>query len=642
MTPLVSGAIVAISSSPALSIVVKITAIMTLAFIGVRLARESRAAVRHALLVAMFGVVLVMPIASLVTPRVRVNVPVMAESRIAKLRPLGDEPIPFFTPANDRARVIFVVPQAPVSTSSPWRSSHAFSDLLLAGWVAGTVLFLLPMAIGLWQIRSLRQSGLPWPRGQAVVEAFARDAGIRRRVKVLLHEALPGPMTCGVVRPAIVLPRDAEDWDRDDLSRAIVHELEHVRRSDSVTRCLAWVASAVYWFHPLVWMGWHRLVLEAERSCDDAVLGLSEATAYAEQLVELAKRMSMARRLPLLAMAEKRDLAIRVGAVLDGRQRRGPLGTFSVALACAAALMLIVAVAPLLLVAAPQASPSLHPAFEVASIKEVRAPSSVEKTPLGQFHIGISIDGSRADYGFMSLAELIPYAYGLRQYQVSGPNWMDETRWDILATIPEGQSADRAPEMMQGLLAERFKLSIHRENRERSVYALVIGKGGLKIKEAAAEEHTAAPQPAGIGLSLNNDAKTRVISSGAVGSMRITAGPNGGTQMEFAKITMAALTDRLAQFTDRPIVDATQLKGFYQVILELPPSAMNGIAFAQKLAIFAGLGSVGAGIGDTNTPGSSGAALTQAVKRLGLELHSRKSPVETIIVDGMQKTPTAN
>ena len=57
----------------------------------------------------------------------------------------------------------------------------------------------------------------------------------------------------------------------------------------------------------------------------------------------------------------------------------------------------------------------------------------------------------------------------VKRYQLSGRSWMNETRWDILAKIPEGQPADRAPEMMQNLLVERFKLSIHRENREQSV-----------------------------------------------------------------------------------------------------------------------------------------------------------------------------
>jgi uncharacterized protein (TIGR03435 family) len=284
---------------------------------------------------------------------------------------------------------------------------------------------------------------------------------------------------------------------------------------------------------------------------------------------------------------------------------------------------------------------AVPPAFEVASIKEVRVPSSLENTPAGQFHIGTNIDGSRADYGFMSLADLIPYAYRVKRYQVSGPAWMNETRWDILAKIPQGQSADRAPEMMQRLLAERFKLSIHRENREQSAYALVVGRGGLKIREAAAEED-GAPQLAGLGLRMNNDGKAAVISGSATGTMRLTTGPNGGMQMEIAKITMAALADRLTQFMDRPVVDATELKGNYQVTLELPPDAMAGIAFADKLAIFAGSGSVGVGIADANALDSSGAAMIQAVKRLGLELQSHKAPIEMIIVDRLEKTPTAN
>ena len=115
--------------------------------------------------------------------------------------------------------------------------------------------------------------GLAFAYGQSLADLLARDAGIRRRVEVLQHEDLPGPMTCGVLHPAIVLPRESQTWDAGDLHRAIVHELEHVRRADWATQCLARMVCAAYWFHPLVWMTWRRLCLEAERSCDDAVLG---------------------------------------------------------------------------------------------------------------------------------------------------------------------------------------------------------------------------------------------------------------------------------------------------------------------------------------------------------------------------------
>jgi len=274
-------------------------------------------------------------------------------------------------------------------------------------------------------------------------------------------------------------------------------------------------------------------------------------------------------------------------------------------------------------------------AFEVASIKEARPPLSIENIQAAQFHVGMNIQGSSADYGFMSLADLIPYAYRVKRYQLSGPSWMSETRWDILAKIPEGQPADRAPEMMQNLLAERFKLSIRRGNREQSVYALVVGKGGLKIKEAASSEEGVG---GGLNVSINNDGVA--ISGGATGTMRMTAGPNGGMQMQMAKITMAALADRLTQFMDRPVVDATELKGNYQVTLDVPKEAMTGMAFAQKLAALAGLGSFA--VPNASVPDTSGAAIIQAVKVLGLELQSRKAPLETIIVDRLEKTPTAN
>jgi len=281
---------------------------------------------------------------------------------------------------------------------------------------------------------------------------------------------------------------------------------------------------------------------------------------------------------------------------------------------------------------------ALPAAFEVASIKEARPPASIEDIQAAQFHIGMNINGSRADYGFMSLADLIPYAYRVKRYQVSGPGWMNETRWDILVRIPEGQPADRAPEMMQKVLVERFKLSIHRENREQSVYALVVGNGGLKIKEAAALEEPVVG--GGLDVRINSDNSGVAISSSATGPMRMTPGPNGGMQLQMAKITMAALADRLTQFMDRPVVDATGLKGNYQVTLDLPREAMNGMAFAEKLVALAGSGSFG--VPDVSDPNTSPSPIIRSVKNLGLDLQSRKAPVETIIVDRVEKTPTAN
>jgi uncharacterized protein (TIGR03435 family) len=277
--------------------------------------------------------------------------------------------------------------------------------------------------------------------------------------------------------------------------------------------------------------------------------------------------------------------------------------------------------------------------FEVASIKE--APSSPgENLQAGQFHVGIQIDGSRADYGFMSLADLIPYAYRVKPYQVSGPGWLNDTRWNVLARIPEGQSPARAPEMMQALLAERFRLATHRENREQTVYALLVARGGSQLKEATATgDEDEAPTGA---FSMKNDAKGITISGGAAGTMRLTPGPGSGMQMQLAKISMAGFADVLTQFMDRPVVDATDLKGRYQVALDVPMEAMAGMTFVQKVTAFAGLSGFGARDGAAPDSGAVSAAVVQAVKRLGLELQPRRAPVDTLVVDRVDRTPTAN
>jgi TonB family protein len=361
MIPAINEVILAMSSSLVASIVVKATAFIALGLTGASLARRSRASVRHALLAAAFGMLLVLPVASFVVPAVRIELPAAAKQRAVRAVP-------------EIAIAIPTTGYASVAAPAP-RSGPSITALLLTAWIAGMVLFLSPVLLGLWQVRSLRRSALPWAHGQAAANRLALDVGIHRRVTVLLHEDLPGPMTCGALHPAIVLPLEAEGWDAEALNRAIVHELEHVRRGDWVSQCLARAVCAIYWFHPLVWMAWRRLTLEAERSCDDAVLGRSDAAAYADQLVGLAQRLSSARRSPLLAMVSRSDLAARVGAVLDSRQRRGRAGTLPVALACAAAAALVLTLSPFRMVAAPPSE------TVVADAAPVAAPAPAEPAP---------------------------------------------------------------------------------------------------------------------------------------------------------------------------------------------------------------------------------------------------------------------
>ncbi len=345
MTSIVADLALSVGNSQATSLIAKATVILMLALVGVRFARRNSAAVRHVLLAAAFAMLLALPIASILVRTVRlVPVPIVISSTL-------ESPVLFsqirFTPRADRVSTV----SRERATIPPSRVSA--SVILLAIWAAGSFLFLLPVFVGLWHMQKLRL-GRPWRHGQSIVRKLAADVGVHRPVEALLHGAVSSPGSCGAFRPVIVLPMDAPTWQEDDLNRAIIHELEHIRRGDWVSQCLARAVCACYWFHPLVWIAWRQLVLEAERACDDAVLQRAEATAYADQLVVLAERTSNPSNWPLLTLANRTELATRVVAVLDSRQQRGRAGIVCLAFACAVSVLLVATISPFRIVTAAQ------------------------------------------------------------------------------------------------------------------------------------------------------------------------------------------------------------------------------------------------------------------------------------------------
>jgi uncharacterized protein (TIGR03435 family) len=444
-----------------LAILAKATVVMAAGLMGAWFARGSRAAVRHAVLAAVFAVLLVLPIASMVVPPVRVVVPVSG----AFVETIGA------TPQVAASTSVGVVGASSVSR----RALPSAASSLLAGWLCGSLFLLVRVMVGLRQVHTLRRFGLPWPDGQRMVDRLTR-----RRVELLVHESLSAPVTCGVLHPAIMLPLDAQRWDMQGLNRALVHEFEHVRRADWVSHCIARIVCAVYWFHPLVWVAWRRLALEAERACDDAVLTGSEATLYADQLVGLARRLSTDRKSPALAMANRSDLSARVGAVLDSGQRRGRAGKMLVATACAAAMLLVVTLSPLRIAAAPQTAAGNARAFEVASVKPY--------APAGPPYEGCN---SHDDSGMLkragcTLQQLVQQAYSVKAYQVrvKAPAWVSSDRFAVEARPNAPATRAEMTLMLQPLLTERFHLKIHWENTQSAVYFLQVASHGPKLGTA--------------------------------------------------------------------------------------------------------------------------------------------------------------
>jgi len=295
-------------------------------------------------------------------------------------------------------------------------------------------------------------------------------------------------------------------------------------------------------------------------------------------------------------------------------------------------------VLPALLFAAGLAVAQTPLSFEVASIKPGGAmdPAAIMA---GKMRIGMKIDAARVDIGMLSLSDLIRIAYKVKSYQVQGPEWMTGERFNISAKLPEGAKEDQVPEMLQTLLAERFKLTIHRQSKEQNVYALVVAKGGLKMKPAEPDDPKAepAPGPAATGIRMSGDiqGKGMVVSGGPNGNQTKMTMNNGMMHMENSKMPMPGLVEMLSRFVDKPVVDMTELKGEYQVGIDLSMEDMRNIARASGM----GGAMMLAGPAEASDPSSS---IFTSVAQLGLKLEPRKSPIDLIVVDHLEKLPSEN
>ena len=338
---------------------------------------------------------------------------------------------------------------------------------------------------------------------------------------------------------------------------------------------------------------------------------------------------------------------------------------------------------------AQQTPPKL--AFEVATIKPSPPLSSIAaQAASGKIDLGMRMDASQFDMKFLSLANLIAMAYKLKPHQIAGPDWIKTQLWEIHAKLPPGSNKDQIPEMMQSLLAERFKLTFHRETREQPVYALTVAKTGLKMKEAAEEPaapaapatpspeadtskpaaatpaadaaKTAPPKEGGgkevmtlntpegeVKVNMKQQGNKVTMDLGKAGKMEMVMDENPHMRWEMSKVAMNDFVDILTQFTDRQVVDMTELKGKYDIALELPMQELLNMA-KKMMPEYAGVLGGGApggaapssGLAGVGASDPSGGSIFQSVQQLGLKLDARKVPTDTIVVDSVEKEPTEN
>jgi len=191
-----------------------------------------------------------------------------------------------------------IISLMPVPSGPPLMSPRAdppknpgqsfFKTMIPLVWSAGLALFLLRLAAGIWGAFRLTRTGenVRDPRWQALLARFLAAIHLQRRVRLKSHHAVLIPLTCGFIRPVVLIPDGHESWTEEQRASTLLHELSHIKRADFLVLVFVRLSLAVFWFNPLSWVVFRRLKNEQESACDERVLrtGVKPST-YAANLL---------------------------------------------------------------------------------------------------------------------------------------------------------------------------------------------------------------------------------------------------------------------------------------------------------------------------------------------------------------------
>jgi uncharacterized protein (TIGR03435 family) len=280
----------------------------------------------------------------------------------------------------------------------------------------------------------------------------------------------------------------------------------------------------------------------------------------------------------------------------------------------------------LALLAAPLvfAQPPQRLEFEVASIR----PAVPNQGNGAQTPASAQLNPSQIRLTYLTMKDFIVRAYGVKAYQIIGPEWFTTDRYDITATLPPGATTAQVPAMLQSLLETRFGLKLHRSQKEFDVYLLERGKRSFALTEVPPRDTGSnltgvAPSP-GQGVALN-------VARGGLFTL-------SGNKLDGKGMTLEMFANTLAPFLGRPTLNRTDITGFYDIHLDLDPedyqammmraAASRGVQVPPELL--------------NELAAVSNQSFHNGLDRIGLKLEKGKAPLEVLNIDGAQKMPTDN
>jgi uncharacterized protein (TIGR03435 family) len=503
---------------------------------------------------------------------------------------------------------------APVSWNAGSDARESVLTWVVMFWLAGAIAFWVRLMGGCVAAVRMRSTQVrpASPEWQQTLCKLCDRIGLSRPVRLLVSARVQAPTVVGWLRPVVLAPVGAlTGLAPEQVEALLVHELTHIRRHDYLVNILQSVAEALLFYHPAVWWVSGQIRTERELCCDDVAVSVTgDVLGYARALAEL--EASRPAHFHVAVAANGGSLADRIGRLL-GESRHVPQTRPGPGVIVSAILLAVTAYAVF-------GQSTERPAFQVASIKRNTA-----TTPRGMLVRPQA--GGRLTTENAPILMLIQNAYSVQAFQVvGGPGWVNSDGYDMEAK-PEG-NIDRKQMwlMVQTLLADRFKLALHRETRELPAYVLTVTRAGLKQ----------APPKEGGCVTPEPDAPPPLPRPGMArpcGKVMIDMS-SLGLRMSGSKISIGEFIRTLAMIMDRPVIDKTGIATEFEVSLDFTPD--------QSTAGLPGSGGPRDPGGprlptDTNRP-SIFAALQE---QLGLKLDSGKGPVEVLVIDHVER-PSGN
>ena len=510
---------------------------------------------------------------------------------------------------------IWFVPDAP---RIAWLDS--VQGWALPAWSLGVVLLSIRLGLAYGHSFALeRDAILPDDDAVNAVQRLAASIGIRRGVRVLETSGTDGPCVVGWLRPAILLPPAAVmGLSPQQLEAVLAHELAHIKRHDYLVNVAQVVAETLFFYHPVVWWLSKQIRVERELCCDDvAVHSCGDVVDYARALTTLARRSLGATDLSMAATGG--SLKYRVQRLLGAAPRETvPTGAPGVIVLSVAVALLAMNIDRLEALGQAQGEPAR---FEVASIK---------RNTLNDRIVVIQSQNGRFTARGYTLRMLLQQAYQVQEFQIAdGPDWIDSERFDIMAIEPAGVSTSGAAGpvapgpgqprprdlMLRTLLEERFKLSVHKETRERPVYALVPARSDGRLGSMLTRTIVDCATARGLEACGTSVGPGYIRARGVTIAQLATA---------FSRLTMTGSS------LNRLVVDRSGLEGAYDAEVRFTP---------ENIPPGLGPGSLPGGLPPIDPNGPS--IFTAIQEQLGLKLDAQRGPVEVLVIDRVER-PTGN